>query len=148
MRGDRGFPDGRPRPRRGVLVVGHFRHANADDASRATRVGCDPFHRQRVNSLDGREVRPLLLIGDRYEVVVEKDGVPLLPWSVLERQGDQVSEATARHRVLVGKQPVIRVHAKLVSVGHRLGDEVATHLASRRRRDGGRKEKPDMRSVA
>ena len=91
---------------------------------------------------------PLLLVGKRYEVVVEKDRVALLPRSVLERQGDQVSEATPRHRVLAGKQPVVGVHAKLVSAGHRLGDEVATHLASRRCRDGGRKEKPDVRSVA
>ena len=93
-------------------------------------------------------MRPLLLVGERYKVVVEKDRVALLPRSVLERQRNQVSEASPRHGVLAGKQPIVRVHAKLVSAGHRLGDEVATHLASRRCRDGGRKEKPDVRSIA
>src|SRR5207302_9857656 len=98
------------------------------------------------NAPDGSEVRPLLLFGERYKIVIEKDRVALLPRSVLERQGDQVSEATARNRVLAGKQPVVGVHAKLVSAGHRLGDEVATHPASCRCRDGSRKERPDVRS--
>ena len=52
------------------------------------------FYRQRVNALDRREVSPLLLVGKRCEIVVEKDRVALLPRSVLKRQGDQVAEAT------------------------------------------------------
>lgn len=90
----------------------------------------------------------MLFVGKCGELIVEKDRVAFLPRSVLERQGDQVSKATAWHGVLAWKEPVVRIHTKLVSVGHGLGDEMASHPASCGRRDGGRKEKPDVCSIA
>ncbi len=148
MRGDRGFPDG-------GRVHGAASSSSATSAARTpttlpARLASDAI-RSTVDAsirVDRREVRPLLLVGKRYEVVVEKDGVALLPRAMLERQGDQVAEAAARHRVLAREQPVVGVHAELVPVGHRLGDEVAAHLARGRRRHGGCKEEPDVRAVA
>jgi len=71
-----------------------------------------------------------------------------LPELVLERQRDQIAEASARHRILAREQPVIGVHAELVAPRHRLGDEIAAHLAGDARGDRRREEESDVGSVA
>ena len=67
---------------------------------------------------------------------------------VLERQRDQVAESAAWHGVLVREEPVVRLHAELVAPGHRLGDQVAAHLAGDAGGDGRREEEPDVGAVA
>ena len=67
---------------------------------------------------------------------------------MLERQRDQVAEATPRHRVLTGEQAIVGIHAQLVTPRHGLGDEIAAHLASHARRHGRREEEPDVGAVA
>jgi len=75
--------------------------------------------------------------GNAARSSLRKTELPSCRGPSLERQGNQVSEATAWHGVLAGKEPVVRIHAKLVSAGHCLGDDVAAHLASGRRRRSG-----------
>src|SRR5882672_8285978 len=50
----------------------------------------------------------------------------MLPGLVLQWQRNEVSEAAAGHRVLVGKESVVGLHAELVPPVHRRRDEVAT----------------------
>lgn len=47
----------------------------------------------------------LPLVGMRHEPVVHEDRVARLAWTVLERQGDQVTKPAARERVVVGEEP-------------------------------------------
>ena len=100
------------------------------------------------HALDRGEVRPTADRREGLELVVEKDRIALLPRFALERQGDEVPETAARHRVLVGEQAVVGVHGELMAAGHGLGDEVAAHPARRRRGDGSREEEPDVGAVA
>ena len=60
------------------------------------RVARDPLDSGGIDPRDGGEKGPLVRKGG--EPVVDEDGVPLLPRTVLEREGDQVTEA-ARGRV-------------------------------------------------
>jgi hypothetical protein len=46
------------------------------------------------------------------------------------------------------EEPVVRIHAELVALCHRLGDEMAAHLPRHRRGDGLGKEDPHIRAVA
>jgi hypothetical protein len=57
-------------------------------------------------------------------MVIEEDGVALIAGSLLQRQGDQVPEASVRHRVLVGKETVVRIEPDVGSPFHRLGKDV------------------------
>src|SRR5439155_18054249 len=86
------------------------------------------------------QVGPLIRIRDH--LLVEEHSVPFATCAVLERKGDQIPEPAAWHRVLIWKEPVIRVHAELMTPGHRLRDEVATQLARDGCGDGGVEEEP------
>jgi len=48
-------------------------------------------------------MRPLLVVCDRSQRIAKEHGVPPFSRSVLKRQRDQASEATARRGVLIGK---------------------------------------------
>ena len=140
---------GRARPRLRVLVVVcRLGRANAEDRPRDGRIAGDPFDRSGVDPPNGREDGPLLVVGVGVHLVVEEDRVALLPRAVLKGQRDEVAETCARHRVLARKEPVVRVHAELVTRRHRLRDEVAAHFACGPRGDGLREEEPDVRAVA
>ena len=135
-----------PRHRR-LLVVDRLGEPNADDRARALRLCGDPFDSLRRNAPGGGQGGPLLRVRVGVEVRVEEDRVPLLPWPVLERQRDEVPEAAARHRVLTREEPVVRVHAQLVTRRHRLRDHVAAHLAGGGRRHRLQEEEPHVRPV-
>ena len=68
----------------------------------------------------------------------------MLPGLKLQRQGDEITEPAPRHRVLVRKQTVVRVHRQLVPVRHRLRNQVAAHLACCAGGDRRREEEPYM----
>ena len=84
------------------------------------------------------------LVGPRVEAIVEEERVPLLHRLSLERQGDEVSEAPARHRVLVREEPVVGLHPDLVAATHGLGEKVGAHPPGHARGDGSREEKPHV----
>src|SRR5437870_3103461 len=79
---------------------------------------------------------------------MQKDRVSCLSWAVLQWQSDQVTETTPWHRVLIGKQAVVRSHAEFVTPRHRLGDEGTAHLSSQYGRNRLGKEEPDMSAIA
>ena len=87
-----------------------------------------------------------MIVGIRVQLVVEEDGVTLLPRLVLERQCDKGPEP-ARHRVLARKEPVVGLHAELVKGRHRLGDHMAAHLARESCGDGFGEEEPHVGAI-
>ena len=145
MRGVRGSPRRQPRPRRRVLLVRRLRGAHADHQPLARRLARDALDEVGGEPRHSGEVRPL--VRPRPERVVDEQRVALLARLVLERQGDEVAEAAARHGVLVREEPVVRLHAELVAPRHRLGDEVAAHPPRDVRGDRRREEEPDVRAV-
>ena len=58
------------------------------------------------------------MIGMRLELVVDEHAVAGLARPSLQRQGDQVAETSARHRVLAREQPVVGLEADLRPAVH------------------------------
>jgi hypothetical protein len=83
----------------------------------------------------------------RHEVVVDEDGVALLPGTMLERERDEVTEPTPRQRVLVREEAIVRLHTELVAVGHGLGEQKARHLPGGTRGDRRCEEEPRVRAM-
>jgi hypothetical protein len=106
------------------------------------------FHRRWSDPGDSIEHVPLPFPRERLQVIVEQLGVAQSARLALQRQCDQVAESTLGHVVLAGKQPVVRVERQFVACGHRLGQHVAAELACGPRRDGGREEEPNVRTVS
>lgn len=137
---------GWPRPGRGVgLLVRHVevgaQHAPRPHGLRREFVdaaGSDPFDRRQEG----------LLIRVRRQSRVEKLRVARRTSGVLERQRDEVAEAPARHRVLIGEQAVVGAERDLMTPGHRLGEEEAAHPPSDGRSHWGVEEEPRVRAVA
>ena len=117
--------------RRGVGVR-RVTQPHADHHSSAGRLAGDVVDRRGLDARVFGEEPPLISV--RGEVFVEEDCIACLPRAVLERKRDEVAEAAAGEGVLVGKEPVVRRHAQLMASRHRLGDDVAAHLAGGRRR--------------
>ena len=90
----------------------------------------------------------LPLIGMRNKLVIHEDGISPLARAVLKRESDEVAKSAARKRVLIGKEAVVRLHAQLVAPAHRLGNEIAAHLAGGGRGHRCREEEPDVGPVA
>jgi len=88
------------------------------------------------------------LVGIRLEIVVDEDGVPFVPWFLLKREGDEISESACRHRVLVGEEAVVRRHPKLVAPRHRFRKQVAAHLPGDRGGNRTGKEEPGMGALS
>src|SRR3989454_5538597 len=84
----------------------------------------------------------------RNKLVIHEDGISPLARAVLKRESDEVAKSAARKRVLIGKEAVVRLHAHLVASAHRLGDEIAAHLAGGGRGHRCREEEPDVGAVA
>lgn len=105
---------GRRRPRLGVIL---FRWQSYPQDSPPALGFPDhflnPLSRQPMQvSEEGPLVRPGL------ERLVEEDAVRMLTSRLLQRKGDQVAEASLRHRVLIRKQPVVGVQTHMVSPLH------------------------------
>jgi hypothetical protein len=81
-------------------------------------------------------------------LIIQENRVAPLPGVMLEWQGNQVAKPSPRHRVLVGKQPVVRLHAELVTPRHRFSEEVAAHLTSSACSYGRGEEEPYVGAVA
>ena len=116
-----------------VFVVDR-RDPHANDRSPLRRLAGDQLDGRRIDARQRGEIGPLLVIGVRTKLVVEENRVSLRSGPVLQRQRDEVSESTARHRVLARKEPIVGFHAELVPPRHGLGDQVAAHLARGSRR--------------
>jgi hypothetical protein len=90
------------------------------------------------------EKRPLVDPWD--QVLIDEDAVVLPAWALLQRQGDQISESSLRHRVLIGKEAVVRIQADIRSPLHRFGEDMRSELSSQRGRNGFLEEEPDVRA--
>ena len=113
-------PRGSCRPRFGIVVFGW--EPNAENPTSALGVLHQGFHLRSPDPSRTRKERPL--IGPWDEVVVEKHAVALIACALLERQCDQVAEATLGQRVLIGKQAIVRVEPDVRAALHRLRQEV------------------------
>ncbi|TMA33309.1 MAG: hypothetical protein E6J79_18055, partial [Deltaproteobacteria bacterium] len=82
------------------------------------------------------------------EAIVDEDGIAALTGLVLQRQGDQVAEASPGQRILVGKEPVVGRHRQLMAARHRFGDQVAPHASRRGSRHRRGEEEPDVRAIS
>ena len=133
-------PRGRHGPRLGVVVF--RRQSNAENPTSALGVLYQGLNLRSSNPSRARKERPL--IGPWNEVVVEKHAVALIACALLERQGDQVAEATLGQRVLVGKQAIVRIEPDIGTALHRLGQQVGTQASHQRRRKRIVKEQPHM----
>ena len=104
--GDRGgLPGWRASPRfRFVLVCGNCKR-HPDDPVRPRRLFRNGVDRLSGEPGEGGEVCPLVRI--RIEIVIDEDGIPFFPRFLLEREGDEISESSGRHRILVGKEAVV-----------------------------------------
>ena len=80
-------------------------------------------------------------------LVVEEDRVAGQTRIVLEGERNQVPESSAWHRVLTRKQPVVGIHAQLVTPRHGFRDDVTAHPPRGARRDGRAEEEPHVGAV-
>ena len=74
----------------------------------------------------GKE-RPLICIGDKLFINKERIAITLCP--ALERECNQIPEATFWYGVLCGKQSVIGLELQFMTLRHRLGEQSATQSA-------------------
>jgi hypothetical protein len=100
------------------------------------------FNTLTGDSLEGGKECPL--VGERCKVPIYEYSVTFLSCMILQRECNQIAEATTRHDVQIGKKSVIGRHAELMMMRHGYCDQVASHLACK----GGLyrcfEEKPDM----
>jgi hypothetical protein len=134
-----------PTPR---LCVPDLGASQAHDRPRPCRLARDSCHRVRTDARHGREVGPLLVVGNRRELLVQEDGVSRASSLELERKRDQVADPAPRQRVLAGEETVVRVQAQRGAARQRLGEEVATHRARCARRNRSREEEPHVAAVS
>jgi hypothetical protein len=132
-----------PRSKREVLVRGD---ADTEHPVRALGTRDEPGDPDGRDFFDASEKRPL--VGERLEVGIKKNRVAGIAGLPLERQGDEIAEATARQGILVREQPVIRREAEIRARLHRLGEQVRAELAGEHRRDRLLEKEPCVRSVA
>ena len=83
-----------------------------------------------------REKRPL--VGPRNKGAIKKDSVVLFARSPLERQSNQVSNL--RHRVLIRKQPVVRIETDIRTPLHCLGEDMRSQSSGKRGWNGSSKK--------
>ena len=84
----------------------------------------------------------------RLEPVVDEHAVAALARLLLQRHRDQIPESSLRQRVLIGKEPVVRVQSDVGSPLHRLGQQERAELARKCSRDGVCEEEPDMAATS
>jgi hypothetical protein len=87
-------------------------------------------------------MRPL--VGKRDEGAINKDSVVLFAGSSLQRQSNQISKTSLGHRVLIRKQPVVRIQSDIRTPLHRLGKDMRSQSSGKRSRNGFFEEEPDM----
>ena len=67
---------------------------------------------------------------------------------LLQGERDQVAKSAARERILIGEEPVIRVHTDIRPTLHGLRQYVRTKSARQRGGQGLVEEQPDMGATA
>src|SRR5215471_13175127 len=106
----------------GVCLFLRRRDENSNDAAGRTCLFKDLLDRGPINPRDGREESPL--VGVRCEVHVDEHRICAIAWTLLQRQGNQITETAFRERVLIGEETVIGPQANLGAAFHRLGYDV------------------------
>ena len=102
----------------------------------------DSFHLRSAYLAHAREKRPL--VSPRDQAVIEEDAVVLLAGALLQRQGDQVSESSLWHRVLIWKEAVVRTESDIRSALHRFGEDMRSEPSSQGGWNGFLEEEPDV----
>lgn len=110
----------------------------------------------RRHGLNPGEKRPLVRVGPQR--TIHKDAAAAFARVLLERQGDQVAEATdtgaarprltGRHRVLVGKQAVVRRQLELPGARAGVADDGGAQASGITRRHTAAEEHPCMCPLA
>jgi hypothetical protein len=137
-------PRRRRRPRFGVIV---FRwQSNAKNPTSTLGIVHQGFNLRSPNPSRIRKECPL--IGPWNEAVVKKHAIALITCALLERQSDQVTEATLGQRVLVRKEAIVRIEADVWPAFHRLGQQVGTKASHQRRRQRIVEEQPYMAAAS
>src|SRR5690606_15048272 len=91
-------------------------------------------------------VRPLVIV--RSQVAIDKYAVAIFAGLPLQGKRDQIAEAAKWHRVLIGKETVVRREADLGTVLHRLCYQRGTKLSCDLCGNGFGEEYPDMATVS
>src|SRR6187200_42946 len=95
----------RRHPRLRISVILWWQ-SHTEDATSSFSVFDDPFNLWPADLANTRKECPL--VGPRNQASIKEDRVVLPACSPLERQCNQISESSLRHRVLVRKQPVVQ----------------------------------------
>ncbi len=135
---------GRRGPRFIFLIL--WRQPNPEDAPPPLCLLDDGFRLGSADRAHASEKCPL--IGPRNQLLVEEHAVSHIAGALLQRKSDEVSEATLRQGVLVGKQTVVRVQAHVGPPLHGFGEEVGTEAPRQGCRDGFPEEEPDVPAAA
>ncbi len=137
-------PRRRSHPRLLIVVVEWKAYSHDPSCSRRLRHQVGDLG--SAHAPEARQESPLVVVWSQF--VIYKDTVALLPWSVLQRQRNQVAEPAGRHGVLAGKEPIIRFEPQIGAALHRLRHQMGTELARLGCRHRFREENPDMTAIA
>src|SRR5215472_16031916 len=118
-----------------VLLVLIVRSAdpNTDQVALALRLSHDLLGDHRRHAFNCRKELPLFW--KRPKSGVDEKTVADLSWYCLERECNQVSKASLRHRVLARKEEIIGIQAEQMKPLHGLGQNDAAKLARDDRRN-------------
>src|SRR5512139_56780 len=83
----------------------------------------------------------------RFERFIYKNAIPLLCRNSLQRKSDEIPKSTLGHRILTGKETIIRIQTDLMTSLHGTCQDGTTEFPSQRSRDRAVKEHPDMPSL-
>src|SRR5665647_1411408 len=79
---------------------------------------------------------------------VDEHAIPRASREPLKWQGDQITEATGRHRVLARKKPIVGSKPDVGDALHRFGDQKGSKTARQSRRQRLLKKDPRMGAVS
>jgi hypothetical protein len=117
---------------------------DAEDAASSFSIFDNLFELRSGDLANACEKRPL--VSPRNKGAIQEDRVVLLARCSLERQSNEVSKASVRHRVLIREQSVVRIEADVRTPFHGLGEDMGSQSSRERGRNGLFEEKPDMRA--
>ncbi|MEV0129021.1 hypothetical protein AB0H83_11255 [Dactylosporangium sp. NPDC050688] len=102
--------------------VGSAQRGDVGADDRLFRAPGDPGRVARAEPVEGRQVRPLILVRlQRRQVQERRQPVPAAP--ALQRRGDQIPEAALWQHVLVREQPVVGAQVHRAAQHHGLVDQ-------------------------
>ena len=140
----RGPPFGWRRGPRVLLLPFFMRQAlpNTDDLPLLLRLPDGGIDRRGRHPLDAREEPPLIRVGK--EVFVDKNAVAFFSRAPFERKGHETAEPSPGQGIQVGTQTIIDLHADLLPLFDRPGQEDATELPGHGGRDPPFEEDPHV----